>query len=491
MTVQRLRGLDAAFFYLETPSQHMHVTAMMLLDPETGTGAAATAAESADQQMIAEAVTATLLDRLIGQDAFRQRMVEAPLGITHPAWVDVARVRPHEHVRFLTLPAPGTIDQLAKVVGEIAGVALDRSRPLWELWTITGVEGGRFGVVLKVHHAMLDGVSGLEVMGRLFTPEPEPGASGRSRATVAEPTEPSVLWLAASAVLSAMRAPVSVVQTLMHTARALPPFLRDLIEGASAVVPRILPFSAPRSTLNHALTPERAVAFGRVPLASVKEIKRAYGVTVNDVVLAACTRALGDYLRAHGEPPLRPIVASVPVSEHVASDAGQLSNRVSAMLVGLPVHLTVVEDIVTFIRTQSAGAKDRYASLGPAMLADWAELAPPALFSGAAGLYSRWQLAERLPSPHSIVISNVPGPAFVLYAGPARLVAAYPLGPVLEGAGINISVLSYAGSVDIGLITCPRAVAEPSEIARGFERSVEDMLASARQLSSHRPSVAS
>jgi len=140
---------------------------------------------------------------------------------------------------------------------------------------------------------------------------------------------------------------------------------------------------------------------------------------------------------------------------------------------------------------QSVGAKKIYASLGPAMLADWAELAPPALFAGAAGLYSRWQLAERLPPPHSIVISNVPGPQVPLYAGDARLVAAYPLGPVLEGAGVNISVLSYAGSVDIGLITCLRAVAEPSEIARGFERAVEELLASARHLHSSRRSVGS
>ncbi len=491
MTVQRLRGLDAAFFYLETPSQHMHVTAMMLLDPDADAGSAATGAESPDHEAIAAAVSATLLDRLVEQDAFRKRMVEAPLGIAHPAWVPVARMRPQDHVRSRTLPGPGTLDQLAKVVGEIAGVALDRSRPLWELWTITGIEGGRIGMVLKVHHAMLDGVSGLGVLGSLFTTEPETTLVDRSTATTTDRTEPTALWLAGLALLSLLRAPASVAQTLLHTARAVGPFVRGALAQASAAVPTILPFSAPRSTLNHALTPERAVAFGRVPLATVKEIKTAYGITVNDVVLAACTRALGDYLRAHGEPPAGPIVASVPVSEHGAGDAGQPSNRVSAMFVGLPVHLTAVEDIVAFIQAQSAGAKDRYASLGSAMLADWAELAPPSLLAGAAGLYSRWQLAERLPSPHSIVISNVPGPPFALYAGTTRLVAAYPLGPVLEGAGINISVLSYAGSVDIGLITCPRAVAEPAEIARGFERSVQDMLASAQRLVSRRGRLAS
>jgi WS/DGAT/MGAT family acyltransferase len=330
---------------------------------------------------------------------------------------------------------------------------------------------------------MLDGIAGLEVLGRLFTAGPETIEAHPPSAIDAESDEPSPFWLAAAALAAVLRAPASVAHTLMHTARAVVPFVRTSIAEASALVAPILPFSAPRSILNHALTPQRVVAFGRVPLAAVKEIKSAYGVTVNDVVLAACARALGDYLRAHGEPPQHPIVASVPVSEHVADDAGTLSNRVSAMFVGLPVHLTRDEEIVAYIHAQAKGAKEIHASLGPAMLADWAELAPPALFAGAAGLYSRWQLAERLPPPHSIVISNVPGPPFGLWVGKVRLAAAYPLGPVLEGAGINVSVVSYDGSVDLGLITCPRAVADPAEIARGFERAVDDMLASVRRAS--------
>lgn len=474
MTTRRLRGLDAAFLYLETPSQHMHVTATMLLEPGPG----------ADHERTADEVTETFLRRLSEQDAFRSRIVAAPLGIAHPAWVDVPRFRAREHARSLTLPAPGSIDQLREIVGSIAGVPLDRSRPLWELWTIAGVEGGRIGVVLKVHHAMLDGVAGLEVLGHLFTAGPETGDAQPTSTIDAEPDEPSALRLMAGALAAVAHAPANVAQALSHTARAVVPFVRTAITEASALVTPILPFSAPRSSLNHALTPERAVAFGRVALASVKEIKRAYGVTVNDVVLAAVARALGDYLRVHGEPPRYPIVASVPVSEHVPDDAGTLSNRVSAMFVGLPVHLTRTEDIVAFVHAQARGAKEIYASLGPAMLADWAELAPPGLLASAVGLYSRWQLAERLPPPHSIVVSNVPGPPCDLWVGNARLAAAYPLGPVLEGAGINVSVVSYAGSVDLGLISCPRAVPDPAEIARGFERVIADMLASVRQAAS-------
>ena len=468
-TTRRLRGLDAAFLYLETPSQHMHVTATMLLEPESG----------ADPEKTAGAVTETLLRRLMDQDVFRSRLVAAPFGIAHPAWVPVSRFRPREHARSVTLPAPGSMDQLREVVGRIASVPLDRGRPLWELWTIAGVEGGRIGVVLKVHHAMLDGVAGLAVLGHLFTAGPERGDAEPLATVDAEAAEPGALGVAADALAAAVRVPAHVAHALAHTARAVVPFARAAIAEASALVAPILPFSAPRSRLNRALTPERAVAFGRVALASVKEIKRAHGVTVNDVVLAAVTRALGDYLRANDEPPCHPIVASVPISEHAPDDADSLSNRVSVMFIGLPVHLTRTEDIVAFIHAQARGAKEIYAALGPAMLADWAELAPPGPLAVAAGLYSRWQLAERLPPPHSIVVSNVPGPPCDLWVGNARLAAAYPLGPVLEGAGINVSVVSYAGSVDVGLIACPRAVPDPAEIARGFERAIAEMQAHA------------
>ncbi len=183
--VERLRGLDAAFLYLETPSQHMHVTATMILEPGPGT----------DQERTADEVTETFLRRLSEQDAFRKRIIEAPLGIAHPAWVDVARLHPQEHVRSRMLPGPGTHRPAREIVGEIAGVGLDRSRPLWELWTITGIEGGRIGVVLKVHHAMLDGVAGLGVLGQLFTTEPETGPAHPTSTITEEPAEPSALRL--------------------------------------------------------------------------------------------------------------------------------------------------------------------------------------------------------------------------------------------------------------------------------------------------------
>ncbi len=471
MTVERLRGFDAAFLYMETPSQHMHVTATMLFEPRAWS---LPNGEPPDPEMVAAAIAERVWQRLVEQEAFRRRLVEEPLAIAHPAWVDVASVDLREHLHLLTLPPPGSLTELAATVARIAEEPVDRTRPLWELWAIAGIEGGRVGIVLKVHHAILDGMSGVEVLGRLFADAPRARPAGAADGAAPDPG-PSAVTLAVSAIWSALATPAKVARTLLRTARAVAPVVRTSLSNAAAEISPVLPFSSPRTMLNRALTPERLVAFGSVPLAAVKEVKAAFSVTVNDVLLAACTRALGDYLRAHGDDPHEPLVASVPVSEHGTEGPEGLNNRVSVMFVGLPVQLTSVADVLAFVHAQSTGAKRVHGSFGTAMLADWAELAPPALFARAAALYSRWELAERLPPPHSVVISSVPGPPFPLYLDDTRLVAAYPVGPVLEGAGINISIISYAGSVDVGLITCPRAVAAPEEIARGFERAVAEM----------------
>jgi hypothetical protein len=195
-------------------------------------------------------------------------------------------------------------------------------------------------------------------------------------------------------------------------------------------------------------------------------------------VLAACTLALRDHLRTRGEQPQCAIIATVPVSDSASGDTG-FGNRVSAMFIGLPVHLDVATDVLRTVHEQSVGAKKAHAAFAPATLGDWAELAPPVLFAGAAALYSRWKLAEHLPPTHSVVISNIAGPPMPLYAADARLVSAYPLGPILEGAVVNITVLSYAGSLDIGLITCPKSVPRPDEVVRAFERAVAELEARA------------
>jgi diacylglycerol O-acyltransferase len=464
--VDQLPGIDAAFLYLETPTQHMHVCGTMVLQPGCGNSADAAA----------ERLTQLLLDRLSEIPAFRRRVVDAPLRLTHPAWLEVPRFRARSHVRHATVASPGTQEQLAAAVGQIAGKPLDRSRPLWELWILRGLEHGRIGIVLKIHHVLVDGVAALGVLGRLFSLEENALVPPSRRTRRKRKRSPTRWQLTADVLATFARAPGKVIGVLGRTGNALMLLARQSVELVTTAEHPAMLFSAPRTSFNRALTAERVVAFGRVPLSKVKEIKNAFGVTVNDVVLAACSRALGEYLRAHGEAPDRALVATVPVSEHVADEEAGASNRVSAMFIALPVHVENLAVVVRSIHEQSIGAKKVYAAFGPSMLAEWADLMPPQLFAASMELYSRWHLAEHVPPAHSVVISNVAGPPVPLFAGDDRLLVAYPLGPILEGAALNMTVISYDGAVDLGLIACPQAVPQPSEIARGFERAIDELV---------------
>jgi WS/DGAT/MGAT family acyltransferase len=313
MSMKQLRGLDAAFLYMETPSQHMHISATMILEPKRE-HALDNGDQNGDQASTAETVATkadgaarrlshVLVARLLELPAFRRSLTNALLRLTHPAWIDAPHFDPGDHLRYETLPSPGTLDQLADLVGGIAATPLDRSRPLWELWTVNGLEDGRIAVVVKVHHAMLDGVSSLEVLSRLFTTEPSGPEQMPIDAPIHEDRRPSSTQCATSVLGSIARAPANLANALVQTAYSLLPLARSSIRLARSTLRPSLPFSSPRTSLNHALTPGRAVAFGRVPLDSLKRVGHAFSVTVNDVVLAACTLALRDYLRERGERP--------------------------------------------------------------------------------------------------------------------------------------------------------------------------------------------
>jgi diacylglycerol O-acyltransferase len=467
--IERLPGIDAAFLYMETPTQHMHVCGTMILEPARG----GVEDPPSDPRATADCLAELIARRISAIPEFRRRIVDAPFGISHPAYFEAVSFHARDHVSLMTVAAPGGPDQLAEVVGRIAAKPLERGRPLWELCVIDGLERGQLGVVLKVHHALVDGVAALGVIGQIFADDT--GGESVMPLKARPPGTPNVFELTASMIGAVAKVPSKVVSTIRHSGSALMALARNSVELITTRERPAMLFSSPRTVLNHALTAERVVAFGRVPLATVKRIKTAFGVTVNDVVLTACTRALAQYLADHGETPQRPLVATVPISEHDTGTAMTSANQVSAMFLGLPVHLDDLEAVIRSIHEQSIGAKRVHAAFGPAMLAEWADIAPPSLFAAAVRAYSRWSLAEFLPPAHSLVISNVPGPSEPLYAGGARLISAYPLGPILEGAAVNISVMSYDGAVDIGLIACPRAVPHPAEIARGFERAMEEL----------------
>jgi WS/DGAT/MGAT family acyltransferase len=456
--VERLSGLDAAFVYGETPSMHMHVSMVSIFDTSTMAGG-----------YTFDAVKDLIERRLPRIPMFRRRLVEVPFGAAHPVWIEDPGFDLGAHLHRWELPAPGNRAQLEVLVGELAGRPLDRARPLWDMDVIEGLEDGRIAVVARIHHAAIDGVSGAELMASLFDLTPEIAPVPPPEVPWEPEPVPSEASLLAGAVAEGARSPLRV-------ASALTTSLRSFVgrAGRPSSAPRVRPFSAPRTPFTGAVTARRAVAFGRGTLADVKAVGRAFEATVNDVLLAATTSSLRAYLEAREALPDGPLVAAMPVSSRGEGDV-EVGVQVSVMLVPLPVHVDDPVDRLRDINEHTTALKAERAVGGADTLAEWAELTPPALLSGVARLYSGARLADRHPPLHNLVVSSIPGPPVPLYIAGATLEATYPMGPLIEGSGLNVTVLTNLGNVDVGIMACPDLVPDVDDLARGFEAGVAEL----------------
>jgi diacylglycerol O-acyltransferase len=435
--MHRLSGLDASFLYLETSSQLLHVCGLVVVDPSTMPGG-----------YTFHKLSAELVTRIKRVPAFHRKLHAVPLDVDHPVWVEDHDFDVDNHLHRVAVPAPGGRAEVAQLCALLAAAPIDRSRPLWEMWVVEGLAGGRIAIMAKMHHSCVDGVAGANLLAHLcgLTPDAQPGEQTEPD----NPSDPpSDLALLGRGARSLLRKPFELAALVPRTLGIVPRWIDRSRRGAGMPAP----FTAPRTSFNGTISGRRAVAFTQVPLADVKRVKNALGVTVNDVVLAMCAGALRRYLSDRDELPGDPLVAMVPVATPgCGPDAG--ANRVSGMFTGL--H-TTVDDPVERLRAIAAGSragKEHHATIGPRMLQDWARFAVPTAFAAAARLYSFLRLAERHPVVHNLVVSNVPGPRDPIYLLGCRVVGMYPLGPVFHGAGLNITVLSVDGHVDIGLIAC-------------------------------------
>ena len=463
--MERLTGLDAAFLYLETPSHHMHVSMVSVFDTSTMPGGYSF-----------EKVRAVIEERLPFIPMFRRRLVEVPFRLHHPIWVDDPDFDLDYHLRRVAVPAPGRIEELCELASEFTSRQLDRSRPLWELCIVEGIEDGRIGVMAKVHHSTVDGVSGAEVMVHLFDLEPNPAPKEPDPAAEPDRPEhvPSDVELVGFALWSLARQPFRIAAKIPGTVRSLVDVVRRSREREGPAAPA--PFAAPRTSLNAAITAHRKVAAVTLPFDDVKAVKRALDTTVNDVVLALCGGALRRYLDQRGELPDEPLVAVVPISVRSDPDVPSVgSNQVSAMFTSLATDLPDPKERIDAIAEVTRAAKDQHNAIGAKMLQDWAEFAAPAVFTRASRLYSSMSLANRHRPIHNLVVSNVPGPPFPLYLAGAKLELLCPLGPVMEGAGLNITVISYMDTLDVGLIACRETVPDLWGLAHGFRDALAEL----------------
>jgi WS/DGAT/MGAT family acyltransferase len=478
ISVQQLTGLDAAFLAMETSSVFGHVGSVCVLDPST-----------APEPLTLDRLTRLIEARLHLIPPFRRRLVGVPLGLDQPYWIEDPDFDIEYHVRELALPEPGDDRQLAEQAARLHSRALDRRRPLWELYLIHGLQDGRKAVYAKVHHAAIDGVSGNDILAAVLDLSPGGRDDGDVPAWECD-REPRALSMLARSVLSLSSQPVRAARMSYGLMRSLPglatsparprlPVVDRLLKRDAGVVLSSAGLRAPATPFNKSVSPHRRWSFATLPLDEVKQVKNALGVTVNDVVMALSTGALRRWLIDHDALPDAPLVAAVPVSVRAEDQKGTGGNRISSMIAPLPTHLDDAGDRMRACHEAMLAAKQQHGALPADMLADVAQFAMPALAGQAARLAARLRLVERV-NAFNLIISNVPGPNVPLYYGGARLLAYYPLSAITDGQGLNITVMSYGGQLHFGLIADRDLVPDLDVMAGYLAQELAELLAAVR-----------
>jgi WS/DGAT/MGAT family acyltransferase len=460
--MQRLSGLDASFLYLETAAQPLHVCSILELDTSTMPGG-----------YTFDRLRDELALRIKAMPQFREKLADSRFNPDHPVWVEDEDFDVDRHLHRIGLPAPGGRQELAEICGHIASLPLDRSRPLWETWVIENIAGtdphagGRLAVMTKVHHAGVDGVTGANLMSQLCSTEPD--------APAPDPVDGvgggSELEIAVSGALKFASRPLKLINVVPATLSSVV----DTVKRARSGLAMKPPFAAPKTAFNAKVTGHRNIAYAQLDLEDIKKVKNHFGVKVNDVVMALVSTTLRKFLEDRGELPDSTLVAMVPVSVHDKSDRPG-RNQVSGMFSSLETHIDNPAERLKAIAEANSVAKQHSSAIGATLLQDWTQFAAPAVFGVAMRVYSSTRLAEARPV-HNLVISNVPGPQIPLYFLGSEVKAMYPLGPIFHGSGLNITVMSLNGKLDVGIVSCPELLPDLWDLADDFEVALDELLA--------------
>jgi diacylglycerol O-acyltransferase / wax synthase len=454
-STDRLTGLDASFLHLERAGAHMHVASVSIFAGEAPTH---------------EEFREHIASRLHLVPRFRQKLRFVPLDQGRPVWVDDPHLNLDYHVRQTALPAPGSDEQLRNLAARIFSQQLDRSKPLWELWLVEGLSGDRFAIIGKSHHALVDGVSGVDITTVLFDLDPEPqGRPDKAPPWLARP-EPTDFQLFTQALKERLTSPKEAYRGMRAALRGP----RKVLKGLGATSKMVSAgMAAPTTVFNVEIGPHRRFAMVQADLADLKRVKDAHGGTVNDVILSVVAGALGKYLRARGhDTDALELRAMVPVSVRTSEEHGALGNRISAMMAPLPVWCEDPVERLQLMTGEMGDLKSSGQAVGAEILTKLTDFAPSTIASQAA----RLQPAQRF---FNLVVTNVPGPQFPLYVLGRRMESIFPMVPLARRQALCVGIMSYNGQVNFGLVGDYDAMADLESFGLDLEAATQEIVETA------------
>jgi diacylglycerol O-acyltransferase len=468
MAADRLTALDASFLHLEDASSHMHVAGVSIFAGEP----------PSYPEMLAH-----VEGRLSLVPRFRQKLRPVPFGQGRPVWVDDPHFNLEYHVRITALPPPGSEQQLKNLASRVFAQQLDRTKPLWEIWLVEGLgpdesaDGGeraRFALLSKTHHALVDGVAGVDITAVLFDTAPDPEAPPAPGTPWQPRPEPSSMQLLGDALIERAIQPTEVVRSARAAFRTPRRLVRRGVESVAAMGALARTgLGAPSSPLNVDIGPHRRFDWVRTDLDDIKAIKNKLGGTVNDVVLAVVTGALRGFLQQRGEPVDGVMLkAMVPVSVRREEEYGMTGNRVAAMMAELPVYEVDPVERLQILSDELSGLKESGQAVGAQALTQLAGFAPPTVLAQASRLQSRQRF-------FNLVVTNVPGPQMELYVLGRPLVDVFPLAPLAKRQALCIAIMSYHGKLNFGLLGDFDAMSDLEVLAQGIRDSIEELRAAA------------
>ena len=460
MSSDRLTGLDASFLHLEDGASHMHVAGVMIFE-----------GSPPPYDDLLEAI-----ERRLGLvPRYRQRLAFVPLGQGRPKWVDDPHLNLRYHVRSTALPAPGSEQQLKDLAGRVFAQQLDRDKPLWEIWLVEGLEGDRFAMLSKTHHALVDGVSGVDIMSVLFDTSPDPAAPTDTGERWLPRPLPSPVELLGEALMERATIPgelARTVRSVFRGPRRVAEGLRDAAVGVGAMAWAGLN-PAPTTPYNKSIGPHRRYTWVRANLADLKAIKNELGGTVNDVVLATVAGALGKHLRRRGlNTDGLELKAMVPVSVRADVERGALGNRVAAMMAPLPVWCQDPVARLDIVREELKGLKSGGQAVGAQVLTELSGFAPSTVMGQASRVMARQRF-------FNVVVTNVPGPQIPLFLAGRRMIDPFPMVPLAKNQGLGIALLSYAGRINFGLVGDFDVMYDLDDFADDIQDSLAELAAEA------------